>query len=235
MINTHEHKEEHFTQSAMVRDIVIGMSDGLTVPFALAAGLSAVPEAGNSIIVAAGIAEICAGSIAMGLGGYLAGKTEADHYKNELKREYYEINYHRDKEREEVMEVLAEYGVSTPVQKMVVDEMEKDEDKWVNFMMRFELGLEKPDEKRATKSALNIGLAYIVGGIIPLLGYVFTDLPEDGLMISSIITIACLLSFGFFKSKMTGQPPVSGALKTTAIGIVAAAAAYLIARSFGGH
>ncbi len=219
----------------MVRDVVIGMSDGLTVPFALAAGLSAVPEAGNSIIIAAGIAEICAGSIAMGLGGYLAGKTEADHYRSELKREYFEVKNHRDVERREVMEVLGEYGVSPHVQKLVVDDMEKDEDKWVNFMMRFELGLEKPDERRATKSAMNIGVAYIVGGIIPLLGYVFTDLPEDGLAISSMITLVCLFVFGYFKSVMTGMPPVVGALKTAAIGVLAAAAAFLIARFFGGH
>lgn len=219
----------------MVRDVVIGMSDGLTVPFALAAGLSAVPEAGNAIIIAAGIAEIAAGSIAMGLGGYLAGKTEADHYRSELKREYYEVKHHREIERKEVMDVLAEYGISPQVQKLVVDDMEKDEDKWVDFMMRFELGLEKPDEKRATKSALNIGVAYIVGGVIPLLGYVFTDHPEDGLVISSGITLICLLTFGFFKSKMTGMPPVTGALKTASIGILAAAAAFLIARFFGGH
>jgi vacuolar iron transporter family protein len=231
----HDHKEQHFTQSEVVRDIVIGMADGLTVPFALAAGLSAIPEAANSIIIAAGIAEISAGSIAMGLGGYLAGKTEVDHFNSELKREYHEVKHHREVERKEVMDILGEYGVTPGVQKQVMDDMEKNEDKWVDFMMRFELGLEKPDERRASKSALNIGLSYIVGGIIPLLGYVFTDTPESGLVISSIITIACLLIFGYFKSKATGQAPVIGALKTTAIGILAAGAAFIIASFFGEH
>jgi vacuolar iron transporter family protein len=231
----HEHQEHHFTQSALVKDIVIGMADGLTVPFALAAGLSAIPEAANDIIIAAGIAEISAGSIAMGLGGYLAGKTEADHYKSELRREYHEVKHHRDVERQEVMDVMAEYGVTPAVQKLVVDDMEKNEDKWVDFMMRFELGLEKPDERRATKSALNIGVSYIVGGIIPLLGYVFSDTPERGLVISSVITVLCLLIFGYYKSRATGQPPLTGALKTTAIGVLAAGAAFIIASFFGGH
>ncbi len=227
-----QHQEKHFAQSAFVRDIVIGMADGLTVPFALAAGLSGAVNQ-NSIIITAGIAEICAGSIAMGLGGYLAGRTEIDHYKSELAREYAEIKTSYEIEKEEVREIFAEYGLSLQSQHSIVDELAKDETKWVDFMMRYELGLEKPDEQRAKKSALNIGIAYIIGGIIPLMAYVCTDTPIKGLFYSSIITVACLFIFGYYKSKVMGQPPMEGAWKTTAIGIVAAAAAFFIAKLVG--
>lgn len=223
------HHEAHFQQPDFVKDIVIGMADGLTVPFALAAGLSGAVGS-NAIIITAGIAEICAGSIAMGLGGYLAGKTEIDHYNSELAREYAEIKTHYETEKKEVREVFAEYGISEASQHLIADELAKNDDKWVEFMMRYELGLEKPDENRAKKSAFNIGVSYIVGGIIPLMGYVFTSDPTQGLIVSSIITVICLLTFGYFKSRVLGQAPLPGAIKTTGIGIIAASAAYLIAK-----
>jgi VIT1/CCC1 family predicted Fe2+/Mn2+ transporter len=222
------HQEEHFEQSDTIRDVVIGMSDGLTVPFALAAGLTGA-VASNGIILTAGLAEIVAGSIAMGLGGYLAGKTEIEHYDAELKREYREIETHYEVERREVKEIFADYGLSAQSQELIINEMEKDPKKWVEFMMRFELGLEKPDINRARKSALNIGLAYIVGGIVPLSAYYFTDEPHSGLLFSSIITVFCLMFFGYFKNKVTGQDPLKGAMHTTLIGIAAASAAYFIA------
>ena len=225
------HPEEHFQQSDTIRDIVIGMSDGLTVPFALAAGLSSAVSS-NHIIVTAGMAEIIAGSIAMGLGGYLAGKTEIEHYDSELKREYTEIKTHYETERREVKEIFANYGLSAQSQELIIDEMVKDPDKWVEFMMRYELGLEKPDINRARQSARNIGLAYIVGGIVPLTAYIFTDTPHSGLIISAIITVICLMFFGYFKSKVTGQSPLKGALRTTMIGVLAAAAAFLFAKLF---
>lgn len=225
----HSHNEEHFEQSAIIRDVVIGMADGLTVPFALAAGLSGAVSS-NAIIITAGLAEICAGSIAMGLGGFLAGQTEVEHYNSELKREYYEVKHFYEKEKEEVREVFAQYGLSKQTQNLIADEMAKDEDKWVDFMMRYELGLEKPDEKRARNSALNIGIAYIVGGIVPLSAYFFTETPYEGLLISFFITVACLFMFGYFKSKFTGQPPIKGAVRTTIIGIIAAGAAFSIAK-----
>jgi len=227
----HLHKEQHFTQSDLIRDVVIGLADGLTVPFALAAGLSGAVYS-NAIVITAGIAEIAAGSIAMGLGGYLAGRTEIEHYDSELQREYYEVKHFYEKEKEEVREVFAQYGFSEPTQKLLADELAKDEKKWVDFMMKYELGLDKPDSKRARQSALNIGVAYIVGGIVPLSAYFFTGTPKEGLLYSSIITVLCLLTFGYFKSKFTGQPPTSGALKTMGIGIIAAIAAYLIATLF---
>lgn len=225
------HQEVHFKQSNIIRDVVIGMADGLTVPFALAAGLTGAVSL-NSIIITAGMAEICAGSIAMGLGGYLAGQTEIEHYDSELKREYNEIKEFYETEKREVREVFADYGLSEQSQHLIADELAKDEKKWVEFMMRFELGLEKPDATRARNSALNIGIAYIVGGIIPLSAYFFTETPKEGLVYSSVITILCLMTFGYFKSKFTGQPPLSGAFKTALIGIVAAAAAFGIASLF---
>ncbi len=226
------HHEAHFQSSDLVRDIVIGMSDGLTVPFALAAGLAGA-VAGNSVVIAAGVAEIAAGSIAMGLGGYLAGKTEQEHYDSELAREFFEVEKFPEKERAEVAEALAGYGIRPETLEKVVEEMAADKEKWVEFMMRYELGLEKPDAARARNSALNIGLSYVAGGAVPLLPYFFTETPHDGLLWSAAVTVACLFIFGYIKSKVTGQPPFAGALRVTAIGVVAAGAAYFVARLFG--
>ena len=226
------HEEEHFSGSEIVRDIVIGMSDGLTVPFALAAGLMGA-NTGNGIIVTAGLAEIVDGSIAMGLGGYLAGKTEIDHYDSELKREYYEVDVFPEKEKQEVREVFEGYGLSEHSQELIVEELSKDRDKWVNFMMRYELGLEKPDINRARQSALTIGISYIIGGIVPLSTYfpVFTDNAKDGFFYSCIVTAICLFIFGYFKTKIIGQPPLQGAFKILLIGAMAASAAYFIAHA----
>jgi vacuolar iron transporter family protein len=231
LIEKGAHKEEHLKSSAFITDIVIGMSDGLTVPFALAAGLSGAVQS-NTVVITAGIAEIVAGSIAMGLGGYLAGKTEQEHFQSELKREYEEVEIVPEREKMEVREVFAEYGLSESSQIIIADEMAKDKDKWVDFMMKYELGLEKPDANRARNSAATIGLSYIVGGMIPLTAYFFTPTPFDGLLISALLTVVCLFIFGYFKSKVTGQPPVKGALKVTLIGIAAAAAAFIVARTF---
>ncbi len=224
------HNEEHFNGSAIVRDIVIGMSDGLTVPFALAAGLTGAAQ-GNGVIVTAGLAEIVAGSIAMGLGGYLAGKTEIDHYASELKREYYEVDHFPEREKQEVREVFAEYGLSAAAQETIVEELARDKDKWVNFMMRYELGLEQPDINRARQSALTIGVSYVIGGIVPLSTYfpIFSSNAHDGFVYSCVITAICLFIFGYFKTKIIGQPPLNGAIKTLFIGALAAGSAYLIA------
>lgn len=225
----HGHPEEHLKSSQFITDVVIGMSDGLTVPFALAAGMSSAVSS-NLIVTTAGIAEIAAGSIAMGLGGYLAGRTEVEHYDCELKREYAEVERIPEMEKQEVRDVFAEYGFSKESQDKMADELAKDKDKWVEFMMRFELGLEKPHAKRATKSALTIGISYIIGGIIPLLPYFFTQTPVEGLKISAIVTLVCLFVFGYFKSKVTDQPVLKGALKVTLIGALAAGAAFAIAK-----
>lgn len=230
-MDTHLHSESHLKSSDFLRDIVIGMSDGLTVPFALAAGLSGAVES-TAIIVIAGIAEIAAGSIAMGLGGYLAGKTEQDHYDSELKREYEEVERVPEREKEEVREFFDHMGLSQEVQDKAVQEISKDKEKWVDFMMKYELGLDKPDPKRATKSALNIGLSYVAGGLVPLSPYFFTDSPIEALKISLVVTLICLFVFGFFKSKMTGVNPWSGALRVAMIGALAAAAAFGVAKVF---
>lgn len=229
-MDTHTHHvEEHLQSSDALRDIVIGMSDGLTVPFALAAGLSGAVSS-TGIIVIAGIAEIAAGSIAMGLGGYLAGKTELDHYNSELKREYDEVERVPEREKEEVKEFFSNIGLSGAVQEAAVEEISQDKEKWVDFMMKYELGLDKPDPKRATKSALNIGISYIVGGLVPLSPYFFIDTPLEALKWSVSLTLICLFIFGYFKSKITGINPMAGAIRVTLIGAMAAAAAYGVAR-----
>ena len=222
------HEEKHFGGSEIVRDMVIGLSDGLTVPFALAAGLTGAVT-NNDIIVTAGLAEIVAGSIAMGLGGYLAGKTELEHYDSELKREYYEVDHFFEKEKQEVRDVFAEYGLSQHTQDIVADELAKDKNKWVDFMMRFELGLEKPNINRARQSAITIGLSYILGGMVPLSSYFFTNDPYTGLEFSCLVTLICLFTFGYFKNKVIGQPPLWGAIRITLIGTLAAASAYFVA------
>ena len=200
MNQTHLHLEEHLKSSDTLTDIVIGMSDGLTVPFALAAGLSGAVSGNVSLVWIAGIAEICAGSIAMGLGGYLAGKTEQDHYKSELKKEYWELEHKREVEIDEVRKVFLAWGMSDKVAEEATMEIIKDDKRWVDFMMKHELGLEEPDPKRAAKSAFNIGASYIVGGLIPLTPYFFVDDAIKGLEISAVITLLCLFVFGFFKS-----------------------------------
>jgi VIT1/CCC1 family predicted Fe2+/Mn2+ transporter len=230
-MDTHLHHEEHLKSSDFLRDVVIGMSDGLTVPFALAAGLSGAVNS-TTIIVIAGIAEIAAGSIAMGLGGYLAGKTEQDHYTSEVKREYYEVDNLRHKEIEETKEFFANIGLSEELQEKATLEIAQDKDKWVDFMMKYELGLEKPDPKRATKSALNIGLSYVVGGLVPLSPYFFIDEPIEALKYSVVFTILCLFVFGWFKSRITGVNPWMGAIRVSMIGALAAAAAFGVAKIF---
>ncbi|MGN6603952.1 MAG: VIT1/CCC1 transporter family protein [Ginsengibacter sp.] len=225
------HTEEHLESSDFLTDVVIGMSDGLTVPFALAAGLTGAVS-NSSIVVIAGIAEIVAGSIAMGLGGYLAGKTEHDHYNSELKREYDEVERIPEMEKKEVKDFFQNLGLSEEIQQKATEEIAKDKKQWVDFMMKFELGLEKPDPRRATKSALNIGLSYAVGGIIPLSPYFFIADSREALKFSAVATIICLFVFGYFKSKITGVPVLSGALKVTLIGALAAAAAFSVALLF---
>jgi VIT1/CCC1 family predicted Fe2+/Mn2+ transporter len=226
-----EHTEQHMRSSEILTDIVIGMSDGLTVPFALAAGLSgAVGNNHLSLIWIAGLAEIAAGSIAMGLGGYLAGKTEIDHYNSELKREYDEVERLPEREKEEVREFFSNLGLSRDVQNQAVEEMTRDKDKWVEFMMKHELGLDKPDPQRARKSAFNIGFSYIAGGLIPLSPYFFVHDGLTGLRISAAITLCCLFVFGYFKSKFTDVNPIAGALRVMIIGALAAGCAFAVAR-----
>ncbi len=223
------HIERHFTGSETVRDIVIGMSDGLTVPFALAAGLSAAIDT-TSIIVTAGLAEIAAGSIAMGLGGYLAAKSDAEHYFSESAREAAEVREKPDIEAGEVAEVFESYGLTAEESKPIVDALRKRPQAWVNFMMRFELGLEKPDPKRALISAGTIAGAYIAGGFIPLGPYLFLPSASSALTLSVITTLITLAIFGYIKGYFTGAPPLRSAIQTVLIGGLAAAVAFMIAR-----
>ncbi len=221
-------EEKHFQSSEKVRDFVIGMSDGLTVPFALAAGLTGA-VAGTEIIITAGLAEIAAGSIAMGLGGYLAGRTEIEHYDAEEKREYEEIRNLHEVEIAETKEIFAAYGLNDQLQETIAREMAKHPKAWVDFMMRFELGLERPDKNRALQSAFIIAVSYIIGGLIPLSAYFFSETSLEGLKYSCGITLLCLFAFGIVKSKLTGQPVLKSAFRVTVIGVLAAAAAFALA------
>jgi VIT1/CCC1 family predicted Fe2+/Mn2+ transporter len=223
------HVEHHFESSAAVRDIVIGMSDGLTVPFALAAGLTGAITA-SRLVVVAGLAEIAAGSIAMGLGGYLAARSDADHYASEVHREEREIIERIDDERREVREILESYGISPEHSKPIVDAFEKNPKKWVEWMLRFELGLEEPDPKRAVQSATTIALSYIAGGLIPLTPYMLSADAQTALPYSILATIIALAIFGYGKGYFTGAPRLRSALRTTIIGGLAAGVAYAIAR-----
>jgi VIT1/CCC1 family predicted Fe2+/Mn2+ transporter len=224
-----EHIEKHFTAGATIRDIVIGMSDGLTVPFALAAGLSGAITSSN-IILTAGFAEIAAGSIAMGLGGYLAEKSDAEHYASERKREEWEIKEKTEVEMAEVAEVFRSYGLTGAEADPIVKALSARPQAWVDFMMRFELGLEKPDPKRALASALTIAGAYIVGGVIPLSPYMFSSDARSALLFSVMVTLLALLIFGFIKGQFTGVKPFRSAFQTMFIGGLAAAVAFCIAR-----
>jgi vacuolar iron transporter family protein len=231
-MDTHiQQEEKNMRSSAFLTDIVIGMSDGLTVPFALAAGLSGA-VASHTIIVVACIAAIAAGSIAMGLGGYLAGKTEMDHYHTELKREYDEVEKNPGKEKEEVKTFFANIGLSKEMQDKATEEISKDKKQWVDFMLKYEFGLDKPDPKRPSKSAVNIGLSYAVGGLVPLSPYFFTNTPPEALKISAVLTLLCLFIFGFFKSRITGVNPWWGAIRASLIGALAASAAFGVAKLF---
>jgi VIT1/CCC1 family predicted Fe2+/Mn2+ transporter len=224
------HTERHFTAGEVVRDIVIGMSDGLTVPFALAAGLSGAVSS-TAIIVTAGLAEISAGAIAMGLGGYLAAKSDAEHYRSEREREKQEVISIPREEMNEVAEVFREYGLNEAEITPIVQALRARPKAWVDFMMRFELGLEEPDPKRALRSALTIGASYVVGGLIPLAPYIILKDARLALWTSVMVTLIALLVFGFVKGQFTGARPVRSALQTMLIGGLAAAAAFLIARA----
>lgn len=213
-----------------VRDVVIGMSDGLTVPFALAAGLSGAVTA-SRLIVTAGLAEVVAGSIAMGLGGYLAARSEAEHYASEVRRERMEIREQPEAELAEVREVFERFGLAPEESDRVARSLSTRPDAWLEFMMRFELGLEAPDPRRALRSALTIALAYVMGGLIPLAPYMFSDTARAALVPSVLVTLIALFLFGFVKGRFTGVVPWRSALQTTVIGGLAAAAAFGIARA----
>jgi vacuolar iron transporter family protein len=226
------HIEKHFTASESVRDIVIGMSDGLTVPFALAAGLSGAVES-SSIIVTAGLAEVAAGAIAMGLGGYLAAKTDAEHFISERTREEREVEEMPEMEAAEVADVLRSYGLEDDKVATVVHSIRANKKRWVDFMMRFELGLVEPDPKRAGRSALTIALSYIAGGLVPLAPYFFLPSVHTALIASIVVTLLALLIFGYTKGRFTTAKPFRSAWQTVLVGGLAATAAFIIAKSIG--
>ncbi len=225
------HVEKHFTGSETVRDVVIGMADGLTVPFALAAGLSAAVSS-TKIIATAGMAEIVAGAIAMGLGGYLAARTDQEHYESEERREFAEVDTLRDREIAEVETILKQYGLEGDPLRSVVGAITSDRKRWVDFMMRFELGMERPNPKRAPISAATIGASYLVGGLIPLAPYLVSSNIDVAFRASIVLTGVALLVFGAVKGRLTGMNVLKSSLQTGAVGGLAAAAAYYLAHLF---
>ena len=223
------HVEKHFTSSEIIRDVVIGMSDGLTVPFALAAGLSGAVDS-THVVITAGLAEIAAGSIAMGLGGYLAARTDAEHYQSERAREHKEVLEIPAEEVREVAEIFTSYGLPKPEAASAARALSEHPGRWVDFMMRFELGLEKPDPRRARSSALTIALSYIAGGLVPLAPYFFVTPARVALFWSVGFTLAALLVFGYVKGRFTVKRPLKSAWQTAVVGGLAASAAYVIAK-----
>jgi VIT1/CCC1 family predicted Fe2+/Mn2+ transporter len=229
MTRTKPHIEKHFTAGNFVRDVVIGMSDGLTVPFALAAGLSGAVQ-NTRLIVVGGLAEIAAGSIAMGLGGYLAARGDAEHYEQERLREEREIKEIPEEEMAEVSRVFQEYGLTRAESVPVVEALSKRPKAWVDFMMRYELGLEEPDPKRAVTSAATIAGSYVAGGFIPLSPYMVLGSATRGLAASAVVTLAALGIFGYMKGRFTGTHPLRSASQTCVIGGLAAGAAFVLAK-----
>jgi VIT1/CCC1 family predicted Fe2+/Mn2+ transporter len=229
-----KHHEQHFQSSDTVRDVVIGMSDGLTVPFALAAGLAGAVAA-TRLVVLAGLAEVAAGSIAMGLGGYLASRGDSEHYKSERRREEMEVVDRPKDEEEEIYEIFSAYGVSREAATPVLRSLQANPPSYVDFMMRFELGLDEPAPGRALASAITIALSYIVGGAVPLAPYLLGHTMVDALRISIIITLIALLIFGGLKGRLLGSPVIRSAIQTMLIGGLAAGAAFALARLLNGH
>lgn len=226
------HVEKHFTSSETVRDVVIGMSDGLTVPFALAAGLSGAVDA-SSVIITAGLAEVAAGAIAMGLGGYLAARTDAEHFNTEREREERETVDMPNQEAEEVASIFRSYGLKENTVQDAVTAIRSDRNRWIDFMMKYELGLEEPDPKRAKASALTIAGSYIAGGLIPLAPYFFIQPVHRALIVSVIMTLLALGVFGYIKGMFTVKKPLRSAWQTMAVGGLAAAAAFTLAKLIG--
>ena len=225
-----QHIEKHFTASETVRDVVIGMSDGLTVPFALAAGLSGAVDS-TALIITAGLAEVAAGAIAMGLGGYLAGRTDAEHFQTERAREERETLELPETEAAEVAKIFRDYDLPDDVVSAVTGAISSDRKRWVDFMMKFELGLEEPDPGRARNSAITIALSYVAGGLVPLAPYFFLTSVQTALWGSVLLTLAALFVFGLIKGRFTTDKPLRSAWQTVLVGGIAAAAAFAIAKA----
>ncbi|RHZ59370.1 hypothetical protein Glove_364g29 [Diversispora epigaea] len=223
------HNEHHFESPEIIRDIVLGLSDGLTVPFALAAGLSSFGD--SRVVVMGGVAELIAGAISMGLGGYLAAKSDYDHFESERLREFWEVENCMEAEVQEIIDILAPYGLDTNSLTPLIEKLKSNPEKFVDFMMKFELNLEKPDPSRAWKSAFTIGISYFLGGCVPLLPYLFFESAMMGLYVSCIVTLICLIIFGYIKARLTApEKAFKAAIQTALIGAIAASAAFGVVR-----
>lgn len=216
-----------------LRDIIIGTSDGLTIPFALAAGLSKVVES-NNVIVAAGIIAVAAGSIAMGIGGVSAAHSTRKEFHHDLKKKYETLEEMDHDEKQEVKNFFNQLGLSESLQEHATEELSKDKKNWEEFIKKYEPSLIQPEKGKATRSGINIALSYIIGGFIPLLPYLFIANTSNAFNISVAVTLICLFVSGWMKSRFTGERSFSAAFRMMLTGATAAAAAYIVARIFMG-
>ncbi|HUY69758.1 MAG TPA: VIT1/CCC1 transporter family protein [Candidatus Tyrphobacter sp.] len=228
-MNIPKHHEPHSKSNSFIHDVILGMADGITVPFAIAGGL-ALAAASTNLVITGGFVEIVAGSISMGLGGYLAAQNEADHYETERRREETEVEEKPEAEKEEVRDVLSSYGLSAKEGATLAEAMAKRKKSWIDFMMRFELGLEAPNKGMALKSAATIAAAYVVGGVIPLSPYLFISPTSLALRFSIFATLVSLIVFGYLRGKFAMRKPIRGLIQTVIVGSLAAGAAFVLAR-----
>src|SRR5213594_1710526 len=212
-----KHLERHIPRGDVVRDLILGMSDGLTTPFALAAGLVGASTS-NLLVVIGGVAEIAAGAISMGLGGYLAAQSQAETYRSEHAREMHETEVMPAEERAEVWRIFRNYGLRGRALEQATNAVTAERDAWVRFMMREELGLEEPEPSAALWSAARIAGAYVVAGLIPLFPYAFRIPIGRALLASVIVTGVALAVFGAVKGRYTGASAVRSAMQTLVIG-----------------
>jgi len=228
-VRTRLHTEEHTHEGVSVRDVILGVSDGLTVPFALAAGLSGAVES-NFIVFLAGVAEMLAGGIAMGLGGYLSEKSHAEIYRKELAREQYEVQRVPEQEKREVRDIWKSRGYDGEELEQLVEAIIKDRRRWVDFMMREELGMIEPAVGAALKTSLTIGVSYVAGALVPLFPFILPLTIPQALLMSSATTLTTLFLVGIFKARYTGGLWWRSGLETLLIGAAAAGAAYVLVR-----
>jgi VIT1/CCC1 family predicted Fe2+/Mn2+ transporter len=216
-----------------VRDVVLGMSDGLTVPFALAAGVSGAVHR-SLVVLVAGFAELAAGAISMGLGGYLAAQSDVDVYHRARRQEQREVVEVPEEEREEVRGILRAYGLEGPTLEDAVGALTSNAETWVEFMMREELGLERPEPGEHLRSGTTIGASYLAGGVVPLVPY-FLPLPVGhALLLSAALTLLVLFAFGYARGRLLGVAPMRSAAQAALVGGIAAGVAFAIARLIAG-
>ncbi|KTW30846.1 hypothetical protein T552_00557 [Pneumocystis carinii B80] len=232
-----ERMEMTSESSRIISDIILGLSDGLTVPFSLAAGLSSFYN--SKIVLTAGMAELISGAVSMGLGGYLAVKSEVEHFEH-IRRTQMDLLIHAPENRsQQILNQLESYGIVNEVCRPLVFCLKQNPIDFVNFVMRFDLCLQKPSLRTAWFSAITIAMSYFLGGLIPLIPYIiFYNDTFLGFKISVILVAIVLFIFGYLKSiYLIGsiKKSIYSAFQTLLVGIIAAISAFTIVYLLGGH